>query len=658
MKNAWLSLALALAGSALAAERPVLPVFASAAEVNARCDAGIAAAQKSIGAFAAMKANSASAATALRRWDGLTIEIEQFAGPMDITSQVAVDSAVRDAADACNVRVANLTNALFQNAGAYRQIHRIGKATGADAELQQVLTEGFEDAGVALPEGKRQRAKEILDRIALLSVEFQKNTREVHAPIAFTRAEMEGVPQSYLDRHKPDADGRYSLTMDYPDFFPFMENAVSGEARQRYFVAFNNVGGDQNLAIMAEADTLRKELAGLFGKPSYADYALQRHMAGTPENVWHFLDEVKDKVSEVEHAELEVLREAKAKFLGTPLAETKLDRWDTAFYTERVRRERYAVDQEELRRYFPSQAAVAWMFDLAHRLYGVTFVPVDVPVWHESVHYYDVLDDKGQRIAGAYLDLQPRPGKYNHAAVWPVRHGSTLVGRTPIGVLVANLDPKGLNHDELETLLHEFGHLLHTTLSRAHYATLSGTNVRQDFVEAPSQMFEEWTRRTQPLALIHDHCSDCPAVDAELLDRINQARRFGAGMRYARQHMLATFDMELAGPNPGDPLATWAKLEEASPLGHVADTRFPANFGHLLGGYAAGYYGYMWSEVVALDMASQWGDNLLDGTVSRRYLDLVLSRGGEVPPQKMVRQFLGRDPSPAAFFAEITGKRG
>jgi thimet oligopeptidase len=254
--------------------------------------------------------------------------------------------------------------------------------------------------------------------------------------------------------------------------------------------------------------------------------------------------------------------------------------------------------------------------------------------------------------------LYPRPGKYNHAAVWPVRHRSGLTGRTPIGVLVANLNRQGLNHRELETLLHEFGHLLHGDLSRTRYATLAGTSVRRDFVEAPSQMFEEWTRRVEPLALMKNHCDKCPTVDAKLLTRINQARVFGAGIRYARQHMLATFDMALAGPQPGEPLATWTKLEEASSLGHVAGTQFPAQFGHLMGGYAAGYYGYMWSEVLALDMASQWGKNLLDGKVGRRYLDQVLSRGGEVPPQKMVRDFLGREPSPEPFFAEITGKRG
>ena len=658
MKRLCLSLALGLALPALAAERPLLPVFKSVDEVNALCTSGLDKIQKTIDTFAATPIGATGAATALQRWDELNVIMEDLAGPLDITAAVAVDAGIRSAADACNVKIATLANALFQNPGAYEQIRQIDKAEGAAAVLRDVSIEGFEDAGIALPEAKRQRAREILDRLAVLAVDFQKNTREVRAPIVLTAADLRGLPKSYLERHKPDAEGRYTLTMDYTDYVPFMENAESADARRRYFIAFNMVGGEQNLAIMAEAAKLRKELAGLFGKASYAEYAMKRQMAGNPETVERFLAQVRDKITAVEDRDLEILRQAKAKHLHQPLKKTRLDRWDASFYSERVRRQRFAVDQEGLRRYFPSEASVAWMFDLAERLYGVRFVAVDVPRWHEEVRYYDVVDAKGERIAGAYLDLYPRTGKYNHAAVWPVRHGSLATGRTPIAVLVANLDRKGLNHRELETLLHEFGHLLHTDLSRAHYASLSGTSVRRDFVEAPSQMFEEWTRHLEPLALMTKHCKECPAVDAGLLARINQARRFGSGIHYARQHNLATFDMKLAGPNPGDPMTTWADIEKGSRLGHVEGTRFPAQFGHLLGGYAAGYYGYMWAEVLALDMAGQWHGKLLDGNVGRRYLDTLLSKGGEVPPQQLVRDFLGREPSPAAFFAEITGKRG
>lgn len=247
MNRQWLPLALAasFAIGAQAADRPLLPVFANAAEVNARCDAGMEAAQKAIAAFSAAPANAAQAATALRRWDALNILIEDFSGPMDILAAVATTAEVRDAADACNVRVAKLANELFQNARAYDRIRLVRKAGGPDAALRTDLIEGFEDAGVALPEEKRRRAREILDRLAVLAVDFQKNTREKRSTIAFTAAEMAGLPPAYLERHKPDADGRYTLSMDYTDYFPFMENAESGDARRRYLDQVLSKGGEE-----------------------------------------------------------------------------------------------------------------------------------------------------------------------------------------------------------------------------------------------------------------------------------------------------------------------------------------------------------------------------------------------------------------------------
>lgn len=654
------SLLLTLTSAPLFAAEPpriTLPVYASAAEVEAACSSGLQAARQAIATLAGQPLEQVSAANTLNLWNQLTVTLEDFSSPIGFAKSVSPLKPVRDAAEACDLKVSELENSLFQNAAIYERIRRIEGASGPDAVLKKNLSEGFEDAGVTLPEDKRQRAKTILDRLDVLAIDYQRNTREKRGTVSFSTSEMEGLPAYYLAKRKPDAQGNYLLGMDYPDYFPFMENAVSGEARRRYLIAFNQNGGEENLKLMHETMQLRKELAGLFGRASYAEHVLQRRMAGTPEKVLSFLAEVKQKVGEIELRDLQVLKEAKATLLGRQVDEVRLERWDVMFYSERVRRSRYAVDQEALRRYFPTEASVAWVIDLAQRMYGVRFVAAEAPKWHEDVRFYDILDAHGQRIAGAYLDLYPREGKYNHAAVWGLRHGSTLLKRTPISALVTNFDRKGLDYNELRTLLHEFGHLLHGTLSKTRYAALAGTNVRRDFVEAPSQMLEEWTRNAETLALIKNHCQDCPSVDAKLLARLDQARLFGTGMRYARQHMLASFDMQLAGPDPQEPMQTWNTLETASPLGHVSGTIFPAQFGHLMGGYAAGYYGYMWSEVLALDMASQWKGKLLDKKTSQRYLDTILSRGGEVPPEQMVREFLGREPSPEPFFAEITGRR-
>jgi thimet oligopeptidase len=334
-----------------------------------------------------------------------------------------------------------------------------------------------------------------------------------------------------------------------------------------------------------------------------------------------------------------------------------LGRWDVAYYQERLRRERYAIDQENLRRYFPTAKAVDYALLVSQKLYGVKFREVKVRAWHEDVRYFDVLDARnGRFLSGFYLDLFPREGKYGHAAAFPVRGVSRLAHRTALSVLVTNFNREGLDHGELETLLHEFGHVLHGVLSRADYNPHSGTSVKFDFVEAPSQMFEEWARRAQPLALFREVCAACPQLTADDITRLDAARRFGAGVRYARQWLLATFDMALS-TDPQPPLALWKALESATPLGHVDETMLPASFGHIVSSYGAGYYGYMWSEVIALDLLSAFGKDMLDPKVGARLRDTILAQGGQEEEMSLVRKFLGRDPSNEAFFAEISGRR-
>ena len=266
--------------------------------------------------------------------------------------------------------------------------------------------------------------------------------------------------------------------MDYPTYVPFLELATNADARRRVWMAKSREGGEKNLKILEQALQLRYELAQLHGQPDFASYALKRRMAQTPAAVYDFLGKVKAAADPLQAKEFGELRAEKARLDGTPLADTKLNRWDVNFLKERVRKARYSVDQEALRAYFPTEASVQYAMRLASSLYGVEFVARDVPRWHSDVRYYDVYDrapdgKRGAFVGGIYLDLFPRDGKYNHAAAFPVRGVSTLANRTPISVLVANLNAKGLNHEELETLLHEYGHVLHGVLSKTRYVDQS-----------------------------------------------------------------------------------------------------------------------------------------------------------------------------------------
>jgi thimet oligopeptidase len=251
--------------------------------------------------------------------------------------------------------------------------------------------------------------------------------------------------------------------------------------------------------------------------------------------------------------------------------------------------------------------------------------------------------------------LFPRDGKYNHAAVWPVTASSSLAKQRPRSVLVTNFNRTGLTLDELETLVHEFGHALHGVLSKTRYIEHAGTNTERDFVEAPSQIFEQWARRKESLQLMVKFCNGCPMVDDAMVKRLQQARAYGQGFRYIQQHQFALYDLTLNVDPNAEPMKLWEQLESNQPWGYNGNF-FPRQFGHLMG-YASAYYGYMWSEVLALDMLSAFGANVMNPEVGRKYRQTVLSRGAEVSASQMVREFLGREPNTEAFFKEITGKR-
>jgi len=590
-------------------------------------------------------------------WDRAAIVLEDAFGPISILNSVHPDKAVRDAGDDALVAESTFMTELFQNEAFYERVRRIDPHSSAQKQLQKDLIESFEDSGVSLPPEKRARFVAISERLTELAQEFAKNIRDNPTRVRFTPEECDGAPQSWLERQQRDDDGNIVVGFDSPDYVPFMMNVHDGDARKRYYIAYTTRGTARNLEIMDEIVTLRKEIADLYDLPSFAHYVTRRRMVENPETVLEFLADVRNVVTEAELRDLGELAEVKAKLSGANAERSNVSRWDLSYYRERLREQRYAIDQEALREYLPTTPSVAWMLDISERLYGIRFEQARVPVWHESVIYYDVRDaESGAFIGGVYLDLYPRDGKYKHAAAWPVRGVSTKAGRKPISVLVTNLNREGLTHDELETLLHEFGHVLHGVLATTEYVTHAGTSVERDFVEAPSQMYEEWASHMESLSLMRMHCSACPAIDEELVQRLVAAKKFGSGIDFGRQLLYASFDMALANENPGKCLDVWKMMEGATPMGHVEGTAFPGTFEHIASGYAAGYYGYMWAKVIALDMVSAFGADLMNGTTGRRFRQMILARGSEEPARNIVEAFLGRAVSSEAFFRRIRGE--
>ena len=591
----------------------------------------------------------------LAAYDTLNDLIEDRANAYDLMLSVHPRKPIRDAAEACQLRWQGFLSSLGQNEKLFAAASKVKPVDAIDRLYLRTVLDGFEDGGAALPADQRARAKQINDELAELEQKFQGAIREATTKVALTEAELAGVPDAVWRAAPRDAGGRILLGLDSPTYMPVMQLATDASARERMWRAKNSEGGLGNAELLTRIVKLRTDYAGLFGLPSHAAFTTRRRMAQTPARVDEFLAEVQGAVAEREKTEIEELRLAKAAHLGQPADGVKLQRWDLMFYSERVKKARYSVDQEAFRPYFPPEASLAVVMKLVETTMGVRYERLaNVPVWHEDVQAYTVRDRASGKALGAlYVDMYPREGKYNHAAVWPIRSSAPGKGRVSQAALVVNFNRQGLTLAELDTLLHEFGHSVHVNLSATRYSGQAGTSVMRDFVEAPSQMLEEWTYDKGFLALFQQVCASCKPVPDELLKQAVAAHHYGKGVFAARQRLYAAYDVTLYNGMAVDPLSLWMRMEGATPLGTVEGNLFPAGFGHIAGGYAAGYYGYLWSLVLAVDMRTAFGAHKLDPVVGMRYRRSVLSQGSQRLPSDLVRDFLGRDFNAKAFYEDL-----
>lgn len=597
----------------------------------------------------------------MEKWNELSLGLDRFSGQMGLIANVSPEKTLRSAAEKCGLELSKFAVELFQDTQLYTLIKKTEGVDGIDAKLKEDLIYGFEKSGAGLSPKGQARYKVIVAQMEKITQDFNRNIRDNPTKVLMSDDDMVGLPMDYINAQKKNKEGRYELGFEYPQYQPFMMLATSSEARKRYYMAFQNRGTDKNLPILEELVKLRTEMAQLFGLKTYAQYALQKRMAQTPKNVLDFLAQVRETVNEGEKQDLDKIQAFRAKVEKVSMDAAKINRWDLAYWENAYKKANFNVDQEALRAYMLAEPTIDWALSMTANMYGVKLQPRQVPTWHKDVRYFDVIEAKSRQIiSGIYLDLYPREGKYGHAAAFPVQGSSTLAGQLPISVLVTNFNRKGFSYQEMNTLLHELGHVMHGALSNTRYVDQSGTSVERDFVEVPSQMYEEWGRRYETLSQLSKSCAYCKPFTPELVAQINAAEKFGKGIFYARQWLYASYDMALYGEDyaktPQGVLPLWEKMEGATQVGHVKGTQFPGNFAHIAGGYAAGYYSYMWSEVIVLDIVSAFGDNLLNPKLGRAFRDLVLSQGSQQTGSALARDFLGREPSPYAFFKEITGK--
>ncbi|MEY4563747.1 MAG: hypothetical protein RLZZ618_3024, partial [Pseudomonadota bacterium] len=463
------------------------PVYRHAAEIDAACARLLKDARAQAERLQASPPSEAP--NLIGELDEMTRRYEDTLGPLSVMAAVHPAKPLRDAAERCELQYQQFSAVFSQNAAVHAQLKRVQPADDIDRRFVHDQIEVFEDAGVALSADDQKRAQGLNEKITRLTQDFERQLREARVRLAFTAEELQGVPLTTWRRAPRDAKGRYLLDLNAPNFEAVADNAVQAPVRERIWRVYISQGGDANLRRLDEIARLRRSYAQLLGFASHDDLALRRRMAHDEATAQRFLASVKTAVAERELADLAVLRTEKAEHLGQ--ADVKLERWDIGFYAERVRRKRHAVNQDEFRAYFPPEASLDFVFRVAQKMFGVRFQRQPMVLWHADARAYAVTDlASGHALGTLFVDLYPRADKYNHAAVWSFRSVSTRANRLPAAALVVNFNRQGLSLGELETLLHEFGHALHSLLSSTRYVSQGGTNTQLDFVEAPSQMLE------------------------------------------------------------------------------------------------------------------------------------------------------------------------
>ena len=582
--------------------------------------------------------------------------------------EVSTDEATRNSARQAQERLQKWALDLISRRDVYEAVRAYaatGEAAGLVGECARALEHAMRDfrmAGHELEGEMRARVRELRTRLVGLQVAFSANLAEYVDYLEVTDDDLEGLPHSYVARLATGStEGAHRITMAYPDFVPFMENSPRRDLREVLAFKFGNRAREENTPVLEEALRIRAEIASAFGVPSWAHHSMQTKMAKRPEAVADFYASMLGPLGEAGHDEVAAM----GGLLVSEGHELPVRPWDRAYcHTEQMKRD-YGIDPIAVAAYFPLDRVLAGMFDITQRVFGLTYEPVDIPVWHEDVFAYRMTDSaSGDLVAHFYMDLHPREGKFSHAAAFPlVPSGVDLEGRShrPVSAIVANLtrptdgQPALLLHDEVVTLFHEFGHILHSSVSQADLSRFSGAKTEWDFVEAPSQIMENWCWIPEVLQTFARHHATGEPIPEELVTRLAEARDLNMALFNLRQMVLGQIDMDLHTTlEPVDHHAMLRRRAGIGLLSHHEGTYMLASFGHLLGGYDAGYYGYLWAEVFGQDMFSRFAEEgVLSPEVGMEYRRKVLEPGGTRDAYQLLRDFLGREPRKDAFLKKL-----
>jgi thimet oligopeptidase len=635
---------------------PVLAAPKSDTDITAQCD-GRLNALASLSAEVETMPLSTEPMTLLAAYDDLYNLANTAVAEPAVVAETHPDAAIRKSAQDCMQRANAALVGMSMSRPLYERLLTVQKA-GVPPALRYMLNRqlgAYRRAGVDKDDATRKQIADLQNRINEEVSKFDRAIADDARSVTATPAQLEGMPQDWLAARPAGADGLVRIGMSYPDTWPIMTYAESADLRKRVTFAFKNRAYPVNDPILRRLIDDRAQFAALVGYPSYAAYDFGNRMAETPDRVKSFLDDI-DRV-------VRPIGEADAAHMLARLREDDpsldaLYSWSSSYASRLVRKEDYDVDPEEVRQYFAFDKVQAGMLDLAQDLFGVEIRPWTTDVWAPDVTAYEVVQN-GAVIGRFYFDMHPREGKYTHAAMAPLRIG--IKGRElPVAVLMTNF-PNGLmEHMDVVTFLHEFGHLMHWIFAgQRSYAAQNMMELENDVIEAPSQLLEEWVWDYDTLKRFATNATGEP-IPAALVEKMNRGRRFGEAFMTMAQLGYANASLIFySGVSEDRDLAQVydAAYGRYAAVPDPEGTHAYAAIGHL-GGYGASYYTYQWSKALASDLLSEFRKHgLRDQVTAVRYRDLILAPGGSASMNELAREFLGRDWTVDAYRAELKSGR-
>ncbi len=653
-----------------------VPTFESTpAEVNATAAITIADGNAALDVIGQLKPGAVNFGNTILALDNANYRSMQAANRLGLIEQTSTNAAVRDAATDAIKKLSGWSVGTDYREDVYAAVKAFAATqpnlAGEDKKLFDETLRDYRRAGLDLPKAQRDEVEKLRKEVSALETDFENNVTKATQALKFTKAELEGVPEEFLaQKGIQTGANEYTLMANITFHYLMIEDNAKVEATRRAMMTAQcNLAREANIPLLKKILILRDDIAHKLGYGSFADYQTETRMVKNGAAAITFLENLKTGLQPKYDAELELFRQLKVKETGD--ANAKINGWDWRYFANVLKKTKYNVDAEQLRVYFPYQRVLDGMFAIYQRIFGLKFERVEAPYkWIGDLQLFTVSDaTTGEPMGLFYLDMFPRDGKYNHFAQFGIIEGKLLPDGTyqrPVCSLVCNFPPPQpdkpslMSHDEVETIFHEFGHAMHTILTRAKYSRFSGTSVPQDFVEAPSQMLENWAwDKTVLDSFAADYRDPNKKIPKEILDQLQASRLATEATRYRRQLSFGLMDLRLHtqihATNADDvlPLSNQVLGDVSFPV--PPDTAFVAYFGHIIG-YGSGYYGYAWADAIAADMATVFEkapDGYFDKTAGMRMRQEIYSVGSSRDCNDSIEKFLGRERSINPFLKKI-----